>query len=93
MINSDLFQRAPELILNLCTLGGSQKAVCPSMRHTAYRPYEYGSLLSFHNWNVHDFVQEPDMSEASAPSEIGEIADVAYWAYHPSKNDYICTSK
>ena len=25
-----------------------------------------GSLMSFHHWNVHDIVQEPDMCEASA---------------------------
>ena len=31
-----LFQRALGLMLNLWTLEGSQRAICPSMRHTAY---------------------------------------------------------
>ena len=34
--NSALFQRVLELMLNLCTLGGSQRAVCPGIRHNAY---------------------------------------------------------
>ena len=85
--NSALFQRVPELTLNLCTLGRGQRAFCLGMRHTAYttsssilvyfgilrvvrHTRSAGFLMSFRCWNVHDFVQEPDMCEASAPPEI-----------------------
>ena len=74
-------------MLNPCTLGGSQRAICPGLRHTAYTTSSYMpenlgilcvvrharsalSLMSLHNWNVHDIAQEPDMCEASAPSEV-----------------------
>ena len=46
MTNSILFQRLLELVLNLCKLGGSQRASCPGMLHTACaarRAYSYTS--------------------------------------------------
>ena len=36
MTNSVLFQRVLELILDLCTLGGSRGDICPGMGQTAY---------------------------------------------------------
>ena len=45
--NSTTFQRVLELMLNLCTLGGSERVICPGMRHTACatrRSYSYTSV-------------------------------------------------
>ena len=52
--DSALFHQSLKLILNLCTLGGGQRAICPGIRHTAYcvmrmplvarRPYSSTSL-------------------------------------------------
>ena len=44
--SSILFQRSLELMFNLCTLGGSQRAICPGIRPAACatrRTYSYTS--------------------------------------------------
>ena len=45
--NAMQFQWVLELMFNFCTLGGSQRAICPGMRYTAYatrRSYSYTSM-------------------------------------------------
>ena len=44
--NSAPFQRVLELMLKLCTLGGTQRANCPGLRHTAYATRRKDSYTS-----------------------------------------------